>query len=541
MAEPHGFRILTEAPTSAETAWMLMAPMGSYTYDDYGEIAVDADFCGRVVRNFKSGVRAHSDGTLPVNREHVAALGAVGWITDVKADERGLWAHAEWNEDGTEAIDKRAFKWLSPEWYPEWRDPKDPAKVYHDVLVGLALTNYPRFYDLPAVAASEARAAAKRASESYTQIVDAVSGALTARFGFGCWVREVFEDRVVYELNGSLWSATYSLAGDGDADDVQFGMPQEVEVQYVTAMAEWTTAFVNDLPDSSFAYIEPGGEKDEEGKTKPRSKRHFPIKDADGKPDAAHVRNALSRAPQSPFEDKAMPKIRAAAKALGIGEEKKSAEDGGDRQMADAFTHDHAHRHGGSDGNAGYTHGHRHAHAQEHAADEDHGHGHTHDIAMSEKEASMASAGTATPPAATTASEGSVTINASELKTLREQAAQAPTAMAEARKARETLRLMSVDAAITKAKAEGRIVPAQETAYRDRLIKASDEDFEWLRGDLLGRPKVLAMEAIGSGEGGEPGSDVERRQLHERATKYMSEHKGVSYADSLLAVGRESK
>ena len=68
----------------------------------------------------------------------------------------------------------------------------------------------------------------------------------------------------------------------------------------------------NNLDDSDFAYIEDGGTKDGSGKTIPRSKRHFPIKDA------AHVRNALARAPQSPFGDKAMPKILAAAKKHGI-------------------------------------------------------------------------------------------------------------------------------------------------------------------------------------------------------------------------------
>ena len=76
--------------------------------------------------------------------------------------------------------------------------------------------------------------------------------------------------------------------------------------------ADMSTASINDLPDSAFAYIEPGGEKDDEGKTTPRSKRHFPVHDA------AHTRDALSRAPQSPFGEKAMPKIRAAAKKFDI-------------------------------------------------------------------------------------------------------------------------------------------------------------------------------------------------------------------------------
>ena len=86
------------------------------------------------------------------------------------------------------------------------------------------------------------------------------------------------------------------------------------------AKAEMSAADINDLPDSAFAYIEPGGHKDDDGKTVPRSLRHFPINDE------AHVRNALSRAPQSPFGDEAMPKIRAAAKKFGI-EVAKEAQD----------------------------------------------------------------------------------------------------------------------------------------------------------------------------------------------------------------------
>lgn len=56
---------------------------------------------------------------------------------------------------------------------------------------------------------------------------------------------------------------------------------------------------MNDLPDSSFLWIESGGEKDDEGKTTPRSLRHLPYKDADGKVDIPHLRNALARIPQT--------------------------------------------------------------------------------------------------------------------------------------------------------------------------------------------------------------------------------------------------
>ena len=72
----------------------------------------------------------------------------------------------------------------------------------------------------------------------------------------------------------------------------------------------------NDLPDSDFAYIEPGGEKDSEGKTVPRSLRHLPINDA------AHVRNALARLNQTKISEEAkksaLKKIKAAAKKFGV-------------------------------------------------------------------------------------------------------------------------------------------------------------------------------------------------------------------------------
>lgn len=63
--------------------------------------------------------------------------------------------------------------------------------------------------------------------------------------------------------------------------------------------ATWSQAFINDLPDSSFLFIEPGGTKDSEGKTSPRSLRHFPVKDGSGNIDMPHLRNALARIPQS--------------------------------------------------------------------------------------------------------------------------------------------------------------------------------------------------------------------------------------------------
>lgn len=67
----------------------------------------------------------------------------------------------------------------------------------------------------------------------------------------------------------------------------------------VALNATWTRAYINDLPDSAFLYIEKGGKKDEGGKTVPRTLRHFPYKDSDGSIDLPHLRNAIARIPQA--------------------------------------------------------------------------------------------------------------------------------------------------------------------------------------------------------------------------------------------------
>lgn len=90
----------------------------------------------------------------------------------------------------------------------------------------------------------------------------------------------------------------------------------------ISSEAAWTATYVNNLPDSSFAFISSGGKKDSSGKTTPRGLRHLPYRDATGKPDPAHVRNALARLPQTKGIDQAdaKSKLLAAAKTLGIGD-----------------------------------------------------------------------------------------------------------------------------------------------------------------------------------------------------------------------------
>lgn len=86
----------------------------------------------------------------------------------------------------------------------------------------------------------------------------------------------------------------------------------------------WTTAYVDELPDSSFLHVEGGGSKDAEGKTTPRSLRHFPVKDKNGKVDLDHVRNALSRIPQSSLSQDVKDKAKAEAERMLSSAEKRA-------------------------------------------------------------------------------------------------------------------------------------------------------------------------------------------------------------------------
>lgn len=94
----------------------------------------------------------------------------------------------------------------------------------------------------------------------------------------------------------------------------------------ITEKAKWTRAYINTLPNSSFAYVEPCYGKTTDNK----NARHLPYKDANGKVDEPHLRNALARVNQiKPICDdtnrsaaikSARSKLIAAAKRAGIGD-----------------------------------------------------------------------------------------------------------------------------------------------------------------------------------------------------------------------------
>lgn len=119
----------------------------------------------------------------------------------------------------------------------------------------------------------------------------------------------VFDTYVIIcnEADETYWKASYTQDPQtGKTTLSEQSTWQQVQREWVVKTvadwelkAVWTTAYINNLPDSAFLFIESAAEKDNDNKTTPRSKRHFPYKDSTGAVDLPHLRNAIARIPQS--------------------------------------------------------------------------------------------------------------------------------------------------------------------------------------------------------------------------------------------------
>ncbi len=190
---------------------------------------------------------------------------------------------------------------------------------------------------------------------SFEEITEKVRGAIKATRKYGDWqnVMATFDDKVYFSVYDSMTQKTryFEIEYELDGDEVTLGEATEVfkktewiikeqaeaiaaslfpimeDDQELLIEAKWPAKIINDLPDSSFAFIAEGGKKDKDGKTAPRSLRYLPYKDAEGKIDLPHLRNALARLTQTdlPEEDqkKALKVLEKAAKEAGV-EKKKS-------------------------------------------------------------------------------------------------------------------------------------------------------------------------------------------------------------------------
>ncbi|MHB1937074.1 MAG: hypothetical protein ACYCOR_10870 [Acidobacteriaceae bacterium] len=208
----------------------------------------------------------------------------------------------------------------------------------------------PRFQNKSAteevVEVPESEKAARGRKSSHEQLRNKIDAKLTppdihGERDFNTSIIATYDDFVVVEKwnEGKFYKIPFEVV-DGE---VKLGEPEQVEETFspvkktekmagdlinarrdaiaAIGKAVWSSAKIDELPDSAFAYVAPGGEK-VDGKTKPRSLRHLPFKNAEGEVDAAHVRNALARLDQTDIpasaKDRARSKLEKAAEEVGI-------------------------------------------------------------------------------------------------------------------------------------------------------------------------------------------------------------------------------
>ena len=118
---------------------------GIYAHPQFGKIHVTREDSQELIDNFNAGVYQEH---IPIDAEHETKLsGAVGWITSLTMNKDGsVEAAIDWNDRGEALLEDDRFKYFSPEWFAEWKDPAT-EEVFSNVLAGGAITTKPFFKD----------------------------------------------------------------------------------------------------------------------------------------------------------------------------------------------------------------------------------------------------------------------------------------------------------------------------------------------------------------------------------------------------------
>jgi hypothetical protein len=136
--------------------WVPFLPKpGKYEHPKFGDVVIDNARNSRMVESVKGQVYQER---IPLDLEHdLKVSGAVGWISDMRMNVDGSAdAFVEWTDRGQEVLKGNRFRYISPEWFRQWKDPAT-GKEHLDVVAGGALTTRPFFKDkvLRALVASE--------------------------------------------------------------------------------------------------------------------------------------------------------------------------------------------------------------------------------------------------------------------------------------------------------------------------------------------------------------------------------------------------
>lgn len=281
------FLFLSGADISTLPAEVEVLYKGKFNHPNAGDFEITDRDLDELVANQKAvGVDAQIDV------DHRASKGdtrAAGWIKELRRDGDRLYASVDWTGYGEGLVKSREYRYISAE-YGNVRD--DTTGEYRPMkrLKAITLTNRPFLKDLKPVTLSDGE----------REIILATMPS--------CKVHDAYDPNCMDCVD----------AAEDAADDAQ-------------AMSEGSIGGtkLGSLPKSSYAWVDASGVG------------HLPYKDANGKIDAAHTRNALARIGQvkglsGATRDRVRQKLEAALRSVG-GHPGSDSNPKGDKSMSDTI------------------------------------------------------------------------------------------------------------------------------------------------------------------------------------------------------------
>lgn len=297
---------------------------GTFYHPHYGKFVITQATLDAMVNNF-AAVRPKAPTELVVDFEHMSVAEpavkapAAGWIKGLSTTDDALWADVEWTAEAADQIRKKEYRFISPEFNLNYTD-KETNKKIGPTLLAAALTNRPFLEGMEPVVLSERLANMLLVDDArglYEQL-EVVRHAYYEQAGKPPegeyeYVLEVYPDYIILERQDGFYKIPYTF----DGDDYTFDLEHKVQVrrsyEVVTAGATdpWSSTYIDSLPDTAFAFLNRGGERDKGGRTVPRALRHLPFRDRSGKVDMPHLREALEQLPQERLSTDAKEQVKA--------------------------------------------------------------------------------------------------------------------------------------------------------------------------------------------------------------------------------------
>lgn len=160
MAESLHSLVFADQPNAEDglSAPFAVLHTGTFKRGDFGELKVTEADLDRAVENFASLTHdEQGNPEAPIDEDHAFSKGqkapAKGWIKSLAREGDKLLARVKWTPEAADAIRSGAYRYISPEFTPTWKDQQGADKGF--ALLAAGLTNRPFLKSLPPVALSD--------------------------------------------------------------------------------------------------------------------------------------------------------------------------------------------------------------------------------------------------------------------------------------------------------------------------------------------------------------------------------------------------